>query len=202
MNEPASHCDRSPLASNAEDQSLISPNKAKEPTSIQNLPRIPSDQGSLPSLPFHVAIADGGLEIDARIKNEADVDKLIQILQTIKPLLQSIYGRQPSVLTDPPDPPDTESRAQRAFDVRDDAARRPGNRDVVLYYKGPESRTATAWLQRGTDSRDEARRRAQGARIDWMIRGKLILRPGKSPLNSSDRFTMREWVRNGSGSRS
>ena len=42
-------------------------------------------------MPFHVAIADGGLEIDARIKNEADVDKLIQILQTIKPLLQSIY---------------------------------------------------------------------------------------------------------------
>ena len=114
MNEPASHDDRSPLASNAEDQSLISPNKATEPTSMQNLPRIPSDQGSLPSLPFHVAIADGGLEIGARIKNEADVDKLIQILQTIKPLLQSIYGRQPSVLTDPPDPSDTESRAQRA----------------------------------------------------------------------------------------
>jgi hypothetical protein len=51
---------------------------------MQNLPRIPSDQGSLPSLPFHVAIADGGLEIDARIKNEADVDKLIQILQNDK----------------------------------------------------------------------------------------------------------------------
>jgi hypothetical protein len=32
-------------------------------------------------LPFRVAIADGGLEIDAKIKKEADVDNLIQILQ-------------------------------------------------------------------------------------------------------------------------
>jgi hypothetical protein len=112
MNEPASQSDGRPLASNFEDQSPISPNKATEPTSVQNL----SDQGSLPSLPFHVAIADSGLEIDAKIKNEADVDRLIQILQTIKPLLQSIYGRQPSVFVDPPDPPDTESRAQGAFE--------------------------------------------------------------------------------------
>ena len=66
-------------------------------------------------MPFHLAIADGGLEIDAKIKNEADVDRLIQILQTIKPLLQSIYGPQPSVFVDPPDPPDTESRAQGSF---------------------------------------------------------------------------------------
>jgi hypothetical protein len=90
MNEPASHDDRRPLASNVDDQSPISPNKATEQTSAQNLSLIPSDQGSSPSLPFHVAIADGGLVIDAKIKNEADVDKLIQILQTIKPLLQSI----------------------------------------------------------------------------------------------------------------
>ena len=110
MNEPTSQGDGRPLASNVEDQSPISPNKATEPTSVQNLPLIPSDQGSLPSLPFHVAIADSGLEIDAKIKNEADVDRLIQILQTIKPLLQSIYGRQPSVFVDPPDPPDTGSR--------------------------------------------------------------------------------------------
>ena len=113
MNEPVSRGGGRPIASNVEDQSPISANKGTEPTSVQNLPLTPSDQGSSPSLPFHVAIADGGLEIDARIKNEADVDKLIQILQTIKPLLQSIYGRQPSVLTDPPDP---ESRAQRAFE--------------------------------------------------------------------------------------
>ena len=77
MNEPASHDDRSPLASNVEDQSPIPPNKATEPTSVQNLPSIRSDQGSLLSLPFYVAIADGGLEIDAKIKNGADVDKLI-----------------------------------------------------------------------------------------------------------------------------
>ena len=116
MNEPASQGDGRPLASNVEDQSPTSPNKATEPTSVQNLPLISSDQGSLPSLPFHVAIADGGLEIDAKIKNEADVDRLIQILQTIKPLLQSIYGRQPSVSVDPPDPPDTGSRAQGIFE--------------------------------------------------------------------------------------
>ena len=116
MNEPSSHGDGRPLAANeVEEQSPISP-KAAEPSSAQPLPSMPSDQESGPSLPFHVAIADGGLEIMAKIKKEADVDKLIQILQTIKPLLQSIYGRQPSVLTDPPDPPDTESRAQRAFE--------------------------------------------------------------------------------------
>ena len=113
MNAPASQGDGRPLASNVEDQSPTSPNKATEPTSVQNLPLISSDQGSLPSLPFHVAIADSGLEIDAKIKNEADVDRLIQILQTIKPLLQSIYGGQPSVSVDPPD---TGSRAQGIFE--------------------------------------------------------------------------------------
>jgi hypothetical protein len=113
MNEPASQGDRRPLAWNAEDQSPISPNKGTEPTSVQNLPLIPSNQRSLPSLPFHVAIADAGLEIDAKLRNEADVDRLIQILQTMKPLLQSIYGRQPSVFVDPPDPG---SRAQGIFE--------------------------------------------------------------------------------------
>jgi hypothetical protein len=70
---------------------------------VQNLPLIPSDQGSLPSLPFRVAITDGGLEIEARIKKEQDLEKLIKILQTIKPLLQNIYGQDPSTLADPPD---------------------------------------------------------------------------------------------------
>ena len=116
MNEPALQRDRRPMASSVEDQSPISSNKATEPTSVQNLSLISSDQGSLPSLPFHLAIADGGLEIDAKIKNEADVDRLIQILQTIKPLLQSIYGVQPSVFVDPPDPPDTGNRAQGVFE--------------------------------------------------------------------------------------
>ena len=87
---------------------------------MPNLPLIPSDQGSLPSLPFHVAIADGGLEIEARIKKERDLDNLIQILQTIKPLLQNIYGREPSTLADspdPPDPPDFGEQTQRVFDA-------------------------------------------------------------------------------------
>jgi hypothetical protein len=84
---------------------------------VQNLPLIPSNQGRLSSLPFHVAIADGGLEIDAKIKDETDVDKLIHILQTIKPLLRDIYGQQPSVLADPPDPPEIEDHTQRTFKV-------------------------------------------------------------------------------------
>jgi hypothetical protein len=88
--------------------------KAAEPTSAQQLPSPPSVQGSRQSLPFRVAIVDGGLEIDAKIKNETDADKLIQILQTIKPLLRDIYGQQPSDLADPPDPPAVED-AQRTF---------------------------------------------------------------------------------------
>jgi hypothetical protein len=118
MNEPVSHDDGRPLAANVKDQSPISRNKATEPTSVQNSPPlIPSDQESLPSLPFRVAIADGGLEIDAKIKRAADLDNLIQILQTIKPLLQSIYGREPGALADPLDPPDFGEDGQRVFDA-------------------------------------------------------------------------------------
>ena len=124
MNEPVSHGDRRPLAADAGDQSPLSPNKTAEPTSVQNLHSIPSKDGS--PLPFHVAIADGGLEIDAKIKNGADVDKLIQILQTIKPLLQSIYGLQPSVFADPSDPPDIGDRGQRSFEPSIEANKEAG----------------------------------------------------------------------------
>src|SRR5271169_5402978 len=91
INEPASHGDRTPLAANVGEQAPM-PLKATEPSSVQQLPTLPSAQGSGQSLPFHVAIADSGLEITARIKNEGDAENLIQILQTIKPLLQHIYG--------------------------------------------------------------------------------------------------------------
>jgi hypothetical protein len=104
MNEPASQGDGRPLAK-VEDQSPIS----------KQLPSPPSNQGRGQSLPFHVVIADGGLEIAARTKTEEDVDHLIHILQTIKPLLRDIYGQQPSVLADPPDPPEIEDHAQRTF---------------------------------------------------------------------------------------
>jgi hypothetical protein len=115
MNEPVSHDDGRPLAANnVEEQSPIPP-KATKPTSAQHLPSLPSAHGSEQSLPFHVAIADGGLEIAARIKSEGDAENLIQILQTMKPLLQKIYGRQPSALPDPPDPPDIGNDAQRVF---------------------------------------------------------------------------------------
>ena len=89
------------------------PLKATEPASTQQSPSLPSAQESGQSLPFHVAIADGGLEITARIKNEGDAENLIRILQTIKPLLQNIYG-QPSGLADPPDIGD---HAQRVFEA-------------------------------------------------------------------------------------
>lgn len=120
MNEPASRGDESPLAATVQDQSPISSHKATEPTSVQNSPLIPPDRGSLPLLPFHVAIADGGLEIEAKITNEHDLEKLIKILQTIRPLLQNIYGREPSNLADcshPPDPPDLGEDTQRVFDA-------------------------------------------------------------------------------------
>ena len=115
MNEPASHGDGRPVAGNkVDEQSPISP-KTTEPTSTEQLASPPSDKGRGESLPFHVAIADGGLEITARTKNEEDVDNLIHILQTIKPLLRDIYGKQPSALDDPPDPPEIEDHAQRTF---------------------------------------------------------------------------------------
>ena len=89
--------------------------KAAEPTSEQHLPSPPSAQEREQPLPFHVAIADGGLEIAARIKYERDVDNLVRVLQTIKPLLPNIYGPEPNLVGDPPDPPEIEEHAQRIF---------------------------------------------------------------------------------------
>ena len=92
------------------------PPKAAEPTSAQPLPTLPAAQGSGQSLPFHVAIADGGLEITARIKNEGDAENLIQILQTVKPLLQNIYGQDPTAPGDPPDALDPGDHVKRVFE--------------------------------------------------------------------------------------
>ena len=123
MNEPRSHGDERPLVPTEEDESPISPDECTEPTSVQNSPFMPSDRGSLPLLPFHVAITDGGLEIEAKIKKERDLDNLIKILQTIRPLLQNIYGREPTTLADSPDPadhaypPDLGEHTQRVFDA-------------------------------------------------------------------------------------
>ena len=65
-------------------------------------------------MPSHVAITDGGFEIEARIKKERDLEKLIKILQAIKPLLQNIYGREPSTLADSPA---FGEHTQRVFDA-------------------------------------------------------------------------------------
>ena len=89
--------------------------KTAESASEQRLPSPPSAQQREQSLPFHVAIADGGLEIAARIKYERDVDNLVRVLQTIKPLLQNIYGREPDLVDDPSDPPEIEEHAQGIF---------------------------------------------------------------------------------------
>jgi len=102
MNKSASDGDQLPGAAKKGKQPPVSPSRI-EPTSAQQLPSLRSAQANEQSLPFHVAIADGGLEIEAKIKKEADLDNLIRVLQTIKPLLQNIYGPQPSAVADPPD---------------------------------------------------------------------------------------------------
>src|SRR5215831_11688134 len=116
MNKPESDGDGLPLAANEGEQPPVSPSPT-EPISAQQLRSVPSAQGSVESLPFHVAIADGGLEIEAKIKEKEHLDNLIQILQAIKPLLQNIYGRQSGGLADPPDPPpNIAEHRQHAFE--------------------------------------------------------------------------------------
>jgi hypothetical protein len=133
------------LTTNEREQPPVS-SSPTEPISAQQPPSPPSTQGSVQSLPFHVAIADGGLEIEARIRKEKDLDNLIRVLQTIKPLLPNIYGQQPSAVADPPDPPDVGEHRQHAFDDSMTPQKQAENRDVVLYYKNSERRTATVRL--------------------------------------------------------
>ena len=80
------------------------PPKATDSTSAEQLLSVAPGQGSGGSLPFRVAVADSGLEVAASIKNERDLDKLIQVLQAVKPVLRTIYAPQPGVLVDPRDP--------------------------------------------------------------------------------------------------
>jgi hypothetical protein len=115
-NKPASHSDGTPPVANVGEQAPIQP-KGPEPASAQRLPSPPSPQAGEESLPFHVAIAAGGLEIAARIKNEGDVENLIQILQTMKPLLQNIYRRQSAPLADRAESVDIGDHAQRVFET-------------------------------------------------------------------------------------
>ena len=115
INEPASEGDGAPMAVKTGEQASM-PLETTEPTSAQQLPSLPSAHAGGQSLPFHVAIAAEGLEIRARIKNEEDAENLVQILQTMKPLLHKIYRRQPSAVADPSDPPDIEGYAQRGFE--------------------------------------------------------------------------------------
>jgi hypothetical protein len=115
MNEPSSDGVELPLATNEGKRPAVSPSP-REPTAAQQVPSPPSAEGRVKSLPFHVTIADGGLEIEARVTNEADLENLIRLLQTVKPLLRNIYGGLLSPLADPPDPPDFREETQRVLE--------------------------------------------------------------------------------------
>ena len=67
-------------------------------------------------------------------------------------------------------------RRSRAAGFRglDNAAQGGGNRGVVHYYYGPESRPAPPRLYRGMDPRDESRRGASGTRLDQLMSRKSI----------------------------
>jgi hypothetical protein len=96
---------------------------AKEPPPMQPKLHEPSAPrgGKLPpppaetegALPFNVALTGGGLEIGARIKSERDIESLIQILQTMKPLLPTIYGQPKTTAVSP----DARDRTQQVFDA-------------------------------------------------------------------------------------
>jgi hypothetical protein len=55
------------------------------------------------TLPFNVAITAGGVEVGARLMTEGDVDKLVQTLETMKPLLAVIYGQPRVSVVEPTD---------------------------------------------------------------------------------------------------
>lgn len=65
------------------------------------------------TLPFNVAITAGGVEVGARLMTEADVDKLVQTLETMKPLLAVIYGQSRASIVEPI----TAGRAQQVFEA-------------------------------------------------------------------------------------
>ena len=99
--------------------------------------------------------------------------------------MQNIY--EPSSLADcsdsadAPDPSDLGEHTQRVFD----ASMTPHEAETGMSFFITKAQKAE--LRRRGYSEEQIREisqktRAQGARIDWMIRGKLILRPGKSPL--------------------
>jgi len=72
----------------------------------------PPPVGGEDTLPFNVALTGMGLEIGARIKNESDVESLIQILQTMKPLLGTIYGQPRTTVV----APEASDHAQRVIE--------------------------------------------------------------------------------------
>jgi hypothetical protein len=91
--------------------------KTPDPASGKD-PRLPvppplSASATGESWPFSVSLTEAGLEVGARIKSEGDVESLIQILQTMKPLLTTIYGH-PRVAVVVPDASD---RAQHVFEA-------------------------------------------------------------------------------------
>lgn len=90
----------------------VMPPKIDAPSHQSPIPP-PSLGASDGTLPFTVALTGAGLEIGARIKNESDVESLIQILETMKPLLPAVYGQPKATIV----PEGTSDRAQEIFEA-------------------------------------------------------------------------------------
>jgi hypothetical protein len=88
--------------------------KHSDPLASKGAIPIPPPAGAADSsLPFNVAITGSGVEIGARLTVAADIDKLVQILETMKPLLGTLYGSPRTVVVEP----ETNDRAQRVFEA-------------------------------------------------------------------------------------
>ena len=163
------------------------PPKAAEPTSAQPLPTLPAAQGSGQSLPFHVAIAelrDHGQNQErgrCREPHPNTTDGKAASAEYLR--TRSDYPRRSTRC----------ARSRRSCEARfrrlDGAAQGDGNGDIIHYYQGSEGRTATARSYRGTDPRDEARRRASGTWLDQLMSRKVIHSlPGPSQRAVSARW--------------
>jgi len=80
---------------------------------------LPPSGASEGSLPFNVSMTPTGVEVGARLMTEADVNKLVQSLETMKPLLGMLYG-QPHVSIAEANAGD---RAQRVFEASTEGRR-------------------------------------------------------------------------------
>ena len=159
------------------------PPKTAEPASAQPLPRLPSAQGSGQPLPFHVAIADGSLKITAKIKNrgrcrEPHPDTAdnkaasAEYLRTKNRLPSAIHRMRP-------DPGD---HVERGFEGSMTPHKETETGISFIIPKATKAELRQRGYIRGTDPRDEARRRASGTWFDQLMSRKVIHSlPGSLP---------------------